>query len=333
MSTSLEEKNIVVLSESSYDYKYKKILSEMEGLLVLEVGFLKLIKLLATRNCFYHIRYIKYRGKIFTILRILLVTCFSKVSGSKIIWTCHNIYEHNISSKRYNDFLRKILAQISYRIIVFHPDMKCYLPRFSRQKVFVASFGNYREFIDQQTEQNKEFQRLYRNWLGIQGIYYPDLISISSAKRNRIEYFLPHIEEDYKLLVVAPNVTFNSMPDRNNLFIYTDSSVKAEIKDILTKSHDVIGLIGHDNISVPTSIYMYASYRIPVIVLNYQPVNSIVSEWKIGEVFDESKALRNLIQMIRDNYGYYQDNCDLFLESMSWDKSAEVHSRVFANSL
>lgn len=320
---------ILVLSESSYDFKYKSILSRLDDIQVIEGGFLKLVKILATRKSYYHIRYIKYRGKIVTILRILIIVFAAKLSGSKIIWSCHNIYEHNFSSKKYNDFLRKILAKISYKIVVFHKDLISYLPKKSQHKVYVASFGNYKEFIEQQTEKNKEFQTQYKNWLLEQQIKAPDLVSISAAKNNRIDYFVSKLNNKYNFLVVAPKVPFNSITKVKNLFIYNNSFVKAEIKDILNDSPKIIGVIGHDNISVPTSIYMFSSYRIPVIVLNVKPVNSIVNEFKIGGVFDEEIPFEQLICKIRSNYSYYQQNCDTFTQKMSWENSAKVHKEVF----
>ena len=319
----------IVLSESSYDFKYKSILSHLEDIQVIEGGFFKLIKILATKKSFYHIRYIKYRGKIITFLRYLIIGLVAKLSGSKIIWSCHNIYEHNFSSKRYNDFLRILLAKISNKIVVFHKDLIAYLPDSSKHKVYVASFGNYKEFIEKQTEKNKEFQTQYKNWLLEQQIKAPDLVSISAAKNNCIDYFVSKLTDKYNFLVVAPKVPFNSMPKFKNLFLYNNSFVKAEIKDILTYSSKIIGVIGHDNISVPTSIYMFSSFRIPVIVLNVKPVNSIVNEFKIGEVFNQETTFNQLIHKIQRNYSYYQENCDSFTQNMSWENSAKIHKEIF----
>jgi hypothetical protein len=318
-----------ILSESSYDIKYKSILSQLEDIEVIEGGFLKLIKILATRKSFYHIRYIKYRGKIVTVLRILIIAIVAKMSGSKIIWSCHNIYEHNFKSKKYNDFVRKFLARISYKIVVFHQDLKTYLPQSSQQKIYVSSFGNFQEFIENQTEQNTEFQEQYRNWLNLQNINSPDLVSISAAKNNRIDYFISKLTNKYNFLVVAPNVPFNNNLESNNIFIYNKSFVKAEIKDILNHSPKIIGIIGHDNISVPTSIYMFSSFKIPVIVLNVKPVNSIVNEFNTGEVFDENANFDQLIFKIQTNYSYYQENCKSFNKQMSWSSAADVHKKVF----
>ncbi|MDA8934597.1 hypothetical protein N9H03_01705 [Flavobacteriales bacterium] len=320
----------IVLSESSYDFKYKSILSHLEDFHVVEGGFFKLIKILATRKSFYHIRYIKYRGKIITVLRYLIIALLAKLSGSKIIWSCHNIYEHNFSSKKYNDFIREFLAKISHKIVVFHKDLIAYLPDSSKHKVYIASFGNYREFIEQQTEQNKEFQKQHKNWLNQQNIKFPDLISISAAKNNNLNFFISKLADKYNFLVIAPKVPLNIISKKKNIFIYNSSFVKAEIKEILNHSPKLIGIIGHDNISVPTSIYMFASFGIPVVVLNVNPVNSMVKEFSIGEVIDENIHLDQLILRIQTNYSSYQENCIKFTRKMSWSNSADVHKEVFS---
>jgi hypothetical protein len=319
----------IVLSESSYDFKYKSILSHLEDIQVIEGGFFKLIKILATRKSYYHIRYIKYRGKIITVLRYLLIAFVAKLSGSKIIWSCHNIYEHNFSSKRYNDFLRILLAKISYKIVVFHKDLIAYLPDSSKYKVNEASFGNYKEFIEKQTEQNKEFQQQYKNWLNLQNINSPDLVSISAAKSNSLDYFIPKLNDNYNFLVIAPNVPFNINFESNNIFIYNNSFVKAEIKNILRNSKKLIGIITHNNISVPTSIYMFASYRIPVIVMDIKPLNSLVKDFGIGKIIKAQKDINSSIKKIKKNYNSYQIKCDEFMSVNSWDNSIEIHKSVF----
>lgn len=319
----------LILSESSYDFKYKNILSSIEDIEVVEGGFIKLLKILFRQKSYYHIRYIKYRGVVFTYLRLLTIYFASKISGSKMVWSCHNIYEHNFKSKKYNDFIRGFLSKAASDIIVFHSDLIQYLPKYSHQKIHVASFGNYRKFIEIQKDQNLEFQKLYKDWLALQESNYPDLISISAAKNNRLDYFIEKLPENLSFLIIAPHVTFETVTSKPNLFIYNKSFVKAEIKEVLTSPSKKIGIIGHDNISVPTSIYMFASYRIPVIVLNVKPVCTIITEYKFGEIMYDESNLKGLVKIINDNYEYYQKNCDTFVTENSWENSASVHKVVF----
>ena len=95
----------IILSETRVDFKYKNIFGRNSDLQVIDGGFIELLKILVKKKSYYHIRYIKYRGYLLTPLLILVVYFLSKLSRSKIIWTCHNIYEHKIPSKKFNNFL------------------------------------------------------------------------------------------------------------------------------------------------------------------------------------------------------------------------------------
>lgn len=319
-----------ILCESRLDFKYKMIFSKLDkDFVIIEGGFIKLMKVLIRKKSFYHIRYIKYRGPIITYLKLLIIFVFCKFSQSKIIWSCHNIYEHNFSSKKFNDLLRRLLAKISHKIVVFHQDLITFLPKSSKHKVYVASFGNYREFIEQQTEQNKEFQKQHKNWLNHQNIKFPDLISISAAKNNNLNFFISKLADKYNFLVIAPKVPFNIISKKKNIFIYNSSFVKAEIKEILNHSPKLIGIIGHDNISVPTSIYMFASFGIPVVVLDINPLSTLINEYGIGEIVKSQNDVNSTIKKIKNNYKLYKIKCDEFLSENSWENSIEVHKSLF----
>ncbi|HIP33140.1 MAG TPA: hypothetical protein EYG89_00020 [Bacteroidia bacterium] len=319
----------IILSESKYDYKYQNIFSRIKNIEVVEGNFLTLLKLLFKKNVYYHIRYVKYKGYILTIIRLLIIYGTVKLTKSKIIWSCHNIYEHNIPSKRYNDFLRFLLSFISDFIIVFHKDLSNNLPSFANKKTVVASFGEFKDFIKNQKDENINFSNSYEIWLDENGIKGPSIISISAAKRNNLDVLIQN-SININCLIIAPNIinTIN-LKNKKNIFFYNNNFVKKEVHDILNTTDKLIGYIGHDNISVPTSIYMYASYGIPVIVLNNQPVNSIIKQYKMGEILTEDNNIAKISQLILNNYSFYQNNCLKFLEDNSWDNSASKHSKIF----
>jgi len=294
----------IILTESRYDFKYRNIFERIPGIKIVEGTFIELLKILVRRKCYYHIRYIKYRGPIIAILRIILVFSLSKISGSKIIWSCHNIYEHKIPSQKVNDVLRTIICFISYKIVVFHEDLVSYLPRFTHKKIIVASFGDFKEFIEKKTKENKEFEQLYEKWLKKRNIQYPDIVSISAAKRNNMSPLTEGLNgTSQNVLIIAPNQEFaNKENFESNIFVYNKDFVEKEISVILNSPGKLIGYIGHENISVPTSIYMYASFGIPVIGLNVEPVSSIIKEYSIGEIIDEKTSLDFVVK---------KNNCQL----------------------
>lgn len=320
----------IVLSESSYDYKYKNIFGRIPDVEVIDGKFLKLLKILARKKSYYHIRYIKYRGVFLTPVRIILVYFLSKISGSKIIWSCHNIYEHNIPSKRFNGIIRILLCAVSSKIIVFHKDLIAYLPKFSRKKVLIASFGEFQSFIENRKVENEKFWNEYQNWLNKRKIARPDIISVSAARRNNLHLFINKIKyTNLNALIIAPNYIIDKTYLSKNTFLYNDDFVEKEVYDILKNSGKIIGFIGHENISVPTSIYMFASFGIPVIGLNIKPVSTIIKEYSIGEIIDEKISFDDVTKKIIANFNYYSQNCSVFLQENNWEKSAEVHKELF----
>ena len=100
-------------------------------------------------------------------------------------------------------------------------------------------------------------------------------------------------------------------------------------ESILNNHNEIIGVIAHDNLSVPTSIYMFASFRIPVIVLDINPLNSLVKEFGIGEVVKSQNDVNLSIMKIKKNYKSYQIKCKEFISINSWDNSIDIHKSVF----
>lgn len=322
-------KRITVLSESSYDFKYKNIFSKIDGLDVIEGNFLSLLLNMIKSNTFYHIRYIKYRGKFLTILRILLVTFFALITRTKIIWTCHNIYEHTFpsSSYKYNDFVRYIISLISFRIIVFHKDISCHFPDSVKKKIIVSSFGNFDNFLKNKNGTKKDFIKKFIDWKKQKKIKEPDIISVSAAKINNIELLIEGaIRYKINTLVVCPRISIKTNDD--NIFIY-DDFVYREIDSILTNSSKLVGFVGHSNISVPTSIYMFASYGIPIIGLEKKPVSSIIRDNKIGIIINSSEDVMEALREIRENYNSYRMNCQNFILRNSWENAAKSHQIIF----
>ena len=196
-----------ILSESSYDFKYRNILSNIPNIEVIEGSYFSLLRLFLKKNTYYHIRYIKFRGYIRTFFRLAIIYLIAKISGNKVIWSCHNIYEHNIPSTRYNDIIRNLLCKYVDNIIVFHRDILKYLPKRCHHKTTVASFGDFRDFIYSQTDINEKFQEKYTAWLTSLQVSQPAVISISAAKRNSLDLLFKVADlHRINVLAIAPNL-------------------------------------------------------------------------------------------------------------------------------
>ena len=318
-----------ILCESKLDYKYKMLFSKLDkDFVIIEGGFIKLMKVLIRKKSFYHIRYIKYRGPIITSLKLLIIFVFCKFSQSKIIWTCHNIHEHNIKSKKINDILRYVISKISSDIIVFHKDLIKYLPKSALGKTHVASFGNFKEFTESKENENIDFKNNYRAWLNHLNISSPNIIFISAAKKNNLKLLIDGVtNKDINCLIINPKSTFDYKEFWNNIFFY-NKFVYGNINNILNTKSKIIGYVGHDNISVPTSLYMYASYKIPIISINKEPLNTIINEYEIGIVVTKSNEIEVAYKSIIHNYDKYQNNISIFNEKNNWRNSAKIHNKI-----
>ena len=319
----------IVLSESSYDYKYKSIFSNLQNIEVKEGRFFLLMKYLVFKKSFYHIRYIKYRGPIITFVRLFMIYFLSKISGSKIIWSCHNVYEHKIPSKKINNILRYFISTIASDIIVFHEDLLKYLPKKSLNKTKVACFGDFKIFIENQKESNNDFNDKYQRWLKSKESSYPNIVSISAAKRNNLRLLVDGVKyTQINTLIIAPNSEIEVSKEVSNIYIYRNF-VFSEVKNILNTKKNIVGFIGHENISVPTSIYMFASYQIPVIAFNIEPINSIVTKYQIGIIIQNAEELEIAYAKIIKNYDIHKRNTLNFIKDNSWEKSGLIHKEVF----
>ena len=319
-----------ILCESRLDFKYKMIFSKLDkDFVIIEGGFIKLMKVLIRKKSFYHIRYIKYRGPIITSLKLLIIFVFCKFSQSKIIWTCHNIHEHNIKSKKINDILRYVIFKFSSDIIVFHKDLIKYLPKNALAKTHVASFGNFKEFIENNDNENIDFKNNYRAWLNHLSISSPNIIFISAAKKNNLKLLIDGVtNKSINCLVINPKSTFDSNKIGDNIFFY-NKFVYGGVNNILNTENKIVGYLGHDNISVPTSLYMFTSYDIPVIAINNEPLNTIINEYEIGIVVTKSEEIVIAYKTIIRNYEKYQNNISFFNENNNWSNSGEIHYKLF----
>lgn len=286
-------------------------------------------KLLTTKTeTIYHIRYIKWRGILATLTVNIFEIILCKLRKIPIVWTCHNYYEHYFKFSFVNDILRYVIAKNSYAIIVFHPSIKKKLLKYN-PNIFVSSFGDYSGFIKTQNTRDKEFERIYFSWLERRMIRHPNIVFIGNySPFKRIDNFIEIIAKNNSLnfLLISKDLPKRFVNVSNNILSYP-KAVFAELNIILNTN--TIGIVGHDNLSVPTAIYLYASYKIPILGFDIDPIKSILKEYQIGESFSDERTFHKSYNMIRENYGYYSSNCKSFLDKNSWENARAVHMKIF----
>ena len=217
-----------------------------------------------------------------------------------------------------------------------HSDLKDGLPKDHSRKIRVASFGEFKTKIESSEEINLDFEKKYSDWLLTRSNEEPSIIFIGAySKYKNIELLLAFIKQNKKnsALIIAPKLSENENDQTSsriddNVFLYTDKKVDSEVKDLL-KTKGIIGYVGHDNLSVPTSIYMFASYGIPMVGFDSHPVNSILEEYQIGELFSSNDSLQRAIDLVQENYNYYSNNTGSFLKDNNWEMSRNVHRDSF----
>ncbi|KZX55637.1 hypothetical protein A3712_07080 [Vibrio sp. HI00D65] len=323
------EKLVKVFCDSPIDFKYKSIFSGIDNLDVISGGFFYIVKEiinLSDKNAIYHFRYLKFRGYIFTLLRLVFIIALAKMKSVKIVWSCHNVYEHTFKSKFYNGLIRNIVVFFSDSIVVFHSDIKCRLPSYCHKKIHVATFGDMKDHFLCQNQVNVDFKNKLESW---RENHKGDLniISISTAKKNNLRCL--NDGKGIFSLIIAPNLDIG-FSTSNNCMVYNDGFVKKEVVDLLISSDRLVGFVGHENLSVPTSIYMYASFGIPIISLDNVPSNNIVYRNSLGKVLCDYSDLHHVYNEIYHNYEFYSSNCKDFIEKCSWKHSSDVHTKMLA---
>lgn len=105
--------------------------------------------------------------------------------------------------------------------------------------------------------------------------------------------------------------------------------VYAEVDTIL-RGDGIVGYCPNDNVSVPTSIYTFAAYGIPLIGKDVSPVCDILGDSGVGGVYNSVDEMRDVYDGIKDDYAGYRTRCSALLAKDTWDASADVHRQVFA---
>lgn len=324
----------IIFAESRLDFKYKKFLRELanEYHLLTFSGVLKLAfkPLPKTQQCYFHVRYLKWRGPRLTRLYYTILIAICQVRNIRLVYTCHNLWEHNFQNKQVNLRVRTFLMKHAHDIIVLNESLRDYLIEENAQlanKVKVAHFSDFSEYFDSQDEPNEDFQKKYDAWLSRRGIDRPDLLLVSASYRS-LESFKPLFNQStYHVLCIVPNlIVKDGFGDK--VMLYHEGFVKKEVTDLLNMP-GMIGLVGLDNGSVATSLYMFASYGIPMLVLDRPPMDRLTTEFEIGELFDLEDDLDQKISQVNNDYQRYRAGCKNLLKAHTWEKSYELHRTVF----
>lgn len=331
-----------VFAEQGLDYKYEQIFGDIDieyrPITAYEFVVRMARPLDVNTDYYYHIRYLRWRGYLPTLPMYLVVIALCLVRGVTIVWSCHNVVGHNVPNKRYNWLLRSLIKWAATDIIVFHKSLRAYLRPYE-EKVHVACFGSFRQFFQDHSTKNPDFQSRYREWEQRRDIDGPDVIFLGVYTRHKnIEWLVDYLCEDGELdgLVISPGYpnadgVNGSVQQPDSLFLEADQKVVAEVDDVF-QSGVPIGYVAHDNLSVPTSVYVYASYGIPMVAYDVDPLAPLVREHELGAVFSDPAGIGDALAKVRANYERYRTHTTEFMETFTWDRARLVHAAVFGLS-
>ena len=322
---------IVVYSETGLDYKYSNIFDglDVECKIVTTIRFLKLAfrKKDVNKKYVYHIRYLRWKGFLLTLPMYCLIILVCKLRRIPVLFTCHNLLEHRYPSKLYSVCVRNLVSWAANDIVVLHSDLKKHLARFAN-KVHVACYGEYMSFFRQEHKPCPTFSQEYSNWLSSRSIKAPGLIFVGEySAQKRIDFLIRFLQNRREItaLIVSPGCSFRSPTE--NIFLFRRAKVILELDPIM-KMNGLVGYVAHTNISVPTAINMYASYGIPILGFNIDPICSLVKTYGMGEVFTSEKDMFDAFCQISNNYTIYQEGLKRFSLKNAWEVSRKVHKSI-----
>jgi hypothetical protein len=325
-----------IFGESRLDFKYKKFLGNLSESYCL-VTFSDVLKLTIQSlnketKYFFHVRYLKWRGRFLTLPYYLLVVLICKLRGISLIYTCHNYWEHNFESRLLNNLIREFLIKYSNKIVVLDEDLGLKVHRGKqkvKERVRVVHFSDFSDFFDSQTEINEGFQIEYKNWLEENNIDRPDLLLISASYKSLDKFFPLFKNTLSNVLCIVPNVISTDQLEIYKHVLVYNKFVKKEVTDLLC-TEGIIGMVGLDNGSIATSLYMFASYNIPCLVLDEPPMNRLIKEYGLGLTFDFDTPLDGLVDDLKTHYFTYVEGCKNLLKDHTWEKSYEIHREIFS---
>jgi len=318
-----------VLGNSPIDFKYSLVYDKLNikyNQIMHKTLIYKLLKPTQIDVSYYHLRYLNLVNlRIYLVMFIIPILL--KLRGIKLIWTIHNIIDHKTEFQILNKILNLYIIVLSSKCVVLHKDIKRELPKLFHYKIFVSNFGPIQtEVIASNCIKDKKNINLLKSFIENKE-NEPILFSISTAKFNNAYKITKY--SNSLLVYVDPYETFMEKIFKNNNVFYIPNEVGISFLKYINQLKYPIGLVGHNNKSVATSLYMFATMQVPVLTLDQVPNSTIVEEYGIGEVIKDNAMTDYFVQKIKLNYEKYQKHIKIFLEINNWDKAVDIHHNIF----
>lgn len=299
--------SIKVISESRIDLKYRRLRCEnyVEGNLVNAFN-----SIISGSKTIFHVRYLSKGTWVKVMLKYIIGLTVFRFLGGKIVFSLHNIGSHNLPTLK-GTLVRLTISSLASSIVVFDENMLQYMWRIHRHKTIVSSFGGI-SVEDLPREESPDYADGFRSWLELD-TDTPIALYASSAKLHiDIDLMLSELRE-YRVVIVGLSGLDNL--GNTNLYIHDGQSFYITNYLLSNMPERIIGVLGSNNISVPTSLYLYVTYNLPLKLVGTNPIMKlIVEKYKLStDNTPEERAM----------------GVNLFFQDNSWKRFVNDHMTIF----
>lgn len=278
--------------------------------------FKRLITLILDQECKgVIVRYLKLSSPFLGLVYYSLLVLCCKLMKKKILFFMHNFHEHTARNIWINDIVRDLMLKSASKVFVFDEQMQQVLPEYCLTKLEVLGFGpilSHLKSKDDRLTSDQKNQLL--TWLNRGDV---DIISVTTARRSDLQSWLEIMPRRLRVLVIDPNGNCRSTGP--NVFVLHGHlySSWSKISTSLTNS---LGLLTHNNFSVPTSLYLFAELGLPVLASDVSPIREIVEREMIG-VACKPCSIELALNKLNDDRQFFSANCREFSVRNSWNRS------------
>jgi beta-1,4-mannosyltransferase len=277
-------------------------------------------------------------------LRFFLELLIVKIMGIKVVWTVHNLSNHEKNNSVYESFVNRILVQIYDRLIVHCSAARTsaaslyHLTNRALNKVKVVPHGNYVN-----SYQNDVTKHIARDKFGYkeEDIVFLFLGSVRPYKGifDLIDAFR-NVKSSRAKLLIAGKPADNSMKDELLLRCQNDDRINAHLQyiedsevQVYMNSADVT-VFPYTDILTSGSVLLAMSFGKAIIVPQIGCISETLDSqgaflYNPHDVNGLSQAIQSALQSNLSTMGQYNR---VNAENFSWQRIAQMTFDVYSNS-
>jgi len=321
--------------------KYNELLSEAikrQGLIVKEFKPSSVFKM--RRNHIYHVHWIQdaYNSKLIIIflfksIIFLSALIYLRLIGTKIVWTVHNVFPHEIHFKKGEKIIRSLFAKLCNALIIMGRDLKTIVTEqfgISPDKIYYIPHGHYFVYEIKGEDIRKKYQiandafvylffGMIRKYKGIDNLIKA-FCYLNDPKTHLVIAGNPHRDIDIETLrKIAPRNS--TIIDR---FIFDD-----EVGDLLNAADALV--LPYSEITTSGAAILGISYGKPVVAPDLGCLHEYVNN-TCGVLYDidDPLGLQKALQKVRllDPYKVRKVSEEV-IRNLDWNKIGQMYKDLY----